>query len=162
MKRRNKPRRKSPAFSPLTDADRSEFEAMVLALYREDPTGQTMSPTKVRRTVAELSARPDKGDIILMRTLETIVGYAIVVYFWSNEYGGNIAHIDELYVRPGWRNMGIGSSCIEHVARMKGKGLKGVRLEVTPANRKAFAFYSRRGFKLEKNRHMFRELRRAR
>jgi ribosomal protein S18 acetylase RimI-like enzyme len=158
MRRTNKATSQSPRFSPLADADAPELESMVMALYREDPTGQKMSFRKIRQTVAQLTAHPDKGRITIVRVGDTVVGYVIVIYFWSNEYGGDVAHIDELYVRPPWRSKGIGARCLDHVAGMKGKKLRGVRLEVTPANQKAFAFYSRHGFKLAKNRHMFREL----
>ena len=158
MNVRSKPRRESLRFDPLVDSDVPDLEAMVLALYREDPTGQKMSLRKIRRTVAELCSRPDRGGITIMRVGKAIAGYALVIYFWSNEYGGNIAHVDELYVRPQWRSRGIGGTCIEHVAGTEGKKLKGIRLEVTPANERAFAFYSRHGFKPAKNRHMFRKL----
>ena len=152
------PKTDSVRFARLAAEDMPEFEKMGLSLYREDPTGQRMSRRKIRRTAAELSTHPDKGAITIMRLGGTIVGYAVVIYFWSNEYGGDIAHIDELYVRPQWRNRGVGASCIEQVTRAKGKKLKGIRLEVTPGNRRAFAFYSRHGFRPAKNRHMFREL----
>jgi ribosomal protein S18 acetylase RimI-like enzyme len=158
MNRRNEVRRAHLRFSPLTDADVPDIEAMVLALYREDPTGQKMSLRKIRRTVAELCSHPDRGSITIMHVGKIVAGYAVVIYFWSNEYGGNIAHIDELYVRPQWRSRGIGASFIEHVAKTKGKRLKSMRLEATPANERAFVFYSRHGFKLVQNRHMCREL----
>ena len=158
MTRRSKPGRTFVRFRPLADADVPEFEAMALALYREDPTGQRMTRRKVRRTIAELSSHPDKGAITIMRAGDDVVGYAVVIYFWSNEYGGNIAHVDELYVKPLWRSRGVGASYLEHVAGLKGKNLRGIRLEVTPANQRALAFYSRHGFKPAKNRQMMREL----
>lgn len=162
MNARAKPRRDSLRFGPMTDSDVPDLEAMVMALYREDPTGQKMTPRKIGRTVAELCSRPERGRITIMRVGDTVVGYALVIYFWSNEYGGNVAHVDELYVRPRWRGRGIGAACIEHAAGTGGKKLKGMRLEVTPANERAFAFYSRHGFKPAKNRHMFRRLSRPR
>lgn len=131
---------------------------MILALYREDPPGQRMSPRKIRHTITEFSSHPDKGSIMIMHVGDIIIGYAIIIYYWSNEYGGNIAHIDELYVKPSWRNKGIGSSYIKRVSKTKGMNFKGIHVETTPANRKALAFYSQQGFKKTKNRHMFRRL----
>jgi GNAT superfamily N-acetyltransferase len=93
-----------------------------------------------------------------MHVADTIVGYAILIYFWSNEYGGNIAHLDEFYVKPSWRKKGIGSSYLEHITKIRGMDLKGIHVEITPANRKALTFYSRHGFKKAVNRHMFRKL----
>jgi N-acetylglutamate synthase-like GNAT family acetyltransferase len=44
------------------------------------------------------------------------------------------------------------------IAHAKGADLKGLQVEITPANRKALAFYSRRGFRPIPNRHLFRSL----
>ena len=131
---------------------------MVLALYQEDPPGEAMSPQKIQRTVKELSLHPDKGAIIIIRVGDTIVGYAIVIYYWSNEYGGDIACVDELYVKPSWRNRGIGASCLTHMASAKAPDLKGLQVEITPANMRAFEFYSRQGFTPMANRHLFKKL----
>lgn len=135
-----------------------ELQKMVLALYREDPPGQHMSSRKIRHTITELSTHPDKGAITTMHVGDAIAGYAIIIYYWSNEYGGNIAHIDEFYVKPPWRNKGIGSSYLKHITQTKGMNLKGIHVETTPANQKALTFYSRHGFKQAENRHMFRKL----
>ncbi len=135
-----------------------ELRRMVLALYREDPPGQSMSLRKIRHTITELSAHPDKGAITMMHVGNVIIGYAIVIYYWSNEYGGNIAYIDELYVKPSWRNKGIGSSYLKQISKTKGTNFKGIHVETTPANQKASAFYMRHGFKQAKNRHLFRKL----
>jgi GNAT superfamily N-acetyltransferase len=93
-----------------------------------------------------------------MQIGDAIAGYAIVTYYWSNEYGGNIALIDEFYVKPSWRNKGIGSLYLEHIVKTKHMNLKGIHIETTPANQKALAFYLRHGFKLAKNRHIFRKI----
>jgi GNAT superfamily N-acetyltransferase len=154
----SRPRREIPEFRPLDDEEMPELQMMALALYREDPPGQRMSPRKIRHTITELSTHPDKGAITIMHVGDAIAGYAIIIYYWSNEYGGNIAHIDELYVKPSWRNRGIGSSYLKHINKTKGMNLKGIHVETTPANQKALAFYSRHGFKPAENCHMFRKL----
>jgi ribosomal protein S18 acetylase RimI-like enzyme len=117
-----------------------------------------MSRQKIERTVQELLLYPEKGTITMFSVNEVVVGYAIVIYYWSNEYGGNIASIDEFYVKPFWRRKGVGSSFLEYVTTMKNGDVKGVQLEVTPLNERAFAYYSRHGFAPTKNRHLFKKL----
>ena len=148
----------APHFRPFNDSDLPDLQQMILALYREDPPGQKMSRQKIRCTTQELFSHPDKGAITIIHVGETAVGYTIVVYYWSNEYGGDVACIDELYAKPSWRDRGIGSSCLDHIANANGTDLKGLQVEITPANRKALGFYSRRGFKPKANRHLFRRL----
>ena len=105
-----------PQFRLFCMDDLAELEQMILALYREDPPGEKMSLKKIRRTVQELLSHPEKGNINIFCVDDTVVGYAIVIYYWSNEYGGNIASIDEFYVKPLWRGKGIGTSFLELVA----------------------------------------------
>ncbi len=136
--------------------DLPELEQMVLVLYRKDAAAEAMSPRKIYRTVDELARHPEKGKIILFQAGEAVAGYAMLVYFWSNEYGGNIAIIDELYVKPAWRGQGIGSAFFSHLLAEEGDTLQGLLLEVTPANDRAYAFYTRLGFAPAKNRYLFR------
>jgi ribosomal protein S18 acetylase RimI-like enzyme len=131
---------------------------MIFALYREDEYGEVMSRQKIQRTVQELMRHPEKGTIIVFYLGETVAGYSIVIYYWSNEYGGNIAVIDELYIQPNWRGEGIGTCFLEYVVAAGGGSLKGLQLEVTPVNERAFAYYCQQGFELEKNRHLFKKL----
>ncbi|MDI6765038.1 MAG: hypothetical protein QME83_18710 [Thermodesulfobacteriota bacterium] len=51
------------------------------------------------------------------------------------------------------------SPCLEYIAHVKGIDLKGIQVETTPANKRAFAFYLRHGFKPMENRRLFRNLR---
>ncbi len=148
----------STQFRTFSNDDLHEIEAMILALYQEDPPGQEMSCRKIRRTVKELVLHPDKGTITLICVGDAVVGYAIVIYYWSNEYGGDIASIDEFYVKPAWRGKGIGTSFLEHFGAANNGALRGLQVEVTPANTKSFAYYSRHGFTPMMNRHLFRKL----
>jgi GNAT superfamily N-acetyltransferase len=151
----------APHVRACSDEDLPELEAMVLALYGEDPPGEEMSRAKVQRTARELALHPDKGSVSVLCVGGAIVGYALVIHYWSNEYGGDIASIDELYVKPVWRDRGIGAALLEHLAagaaRTAGT-LRGLQVEVTPANTKALAFYSRHGFAPAANWRLFKKL----
>ena len=150
------PRASSISFRPFATRYRHAFAGLVLALYREDPPGHRMTADKIRDTIRELARRPAKGGITLMFDGDTVIGYAIVVYFWSNEYGGDIACLDELYVRPEWRSRGVGARYIRWLANETGRTFKGVKLETTPRNERARRFYARCGFRPVRNIHLLR------
>ena len=85
--------------------------AMCLALNAEDP-GQPVQAEQVHRTLQRLRAEPTRGRALVAELAELaelaeprgeLVGYALLVSFWSNEYGGELCTIDELYVRPAQR-----------------------------------------------------------
>jgi len=53
---------------------------------------------RVPETIRFLLAHPNHGRIILMFDDQNVAGYSIIIQHWSNEYGGTILLIDELYV----------------------------------------------------------------
>lgn len=147
-----------PRFTAFLVDDLPELESMALDLHAEDVGSEAMSVEKVHRTVRELTSRPDKGRILLFRVAGEAVGYAIVIHFWSNEYGGDILDIDELFVKPAWRGRGIGAAFIRHLIDRAGASVVGLQLEVSPANTRAAGFYGREGFAPAPNRTLFRRL----
>jgi GNAT superfamily N-acetyltransferase len=152
------PNRERLRVERLNQDDLGAFISMVLELYREDPTGRRMSVRKIQRTVSELDSHPDKGAVLVFRSGQEIIGYAIVIHFWSNEHGGNIACIDEMYISPAWRGKGVGSLCLEKIARTEKMKFKGMVVETTRANQGAMTFYAKQGFLPSKNRHWLRKL----
>lgn len=142
----------------IDDRDREAMVAMALAFYEEDPGLVTMTAEKVERTVQRLVQSPERGQLWFCRAGETIVGYAILIHFWSNEYGGEILHLDELYVQPAWRGQGAATAFLQFLAEVPQAGVVGVQIEVTPSNQKVLGFYQRLGFPLCQNTHLFRRL----
>jgi ribosomal protein S18 acetylase RimI-like enzyme len=130
-----------------------------MSLSVEDPGGLPMTPEKVRLTIAELLAHPDKGQIMLFEAAAgEVVGYAILINFWSNEFGGNITTIDELYVKAAWRSQGIGSDFIRFLEKTRLAGAVALQLEVLPENIRAQRLYQKLGFEKNSNQSMVKHL----
>ena len=90
-----------------------------------------------------LNAKQVKGYII--ETDGKISGYALTVNYPSQEFGGNVLWIDELFVLPEFRNRGIARSFFEFAEGLSEK--IALRLEVEPDNEKAVKLYKSLGFK---------------
>lgn len=132
-----------------TPADDDAIVEMCLALNAEDP-GEPVAETQIRRTLAELRAQPVRGKAVVADDDGHVVGYALLIAFWSNEYGGEICIIDELYVRPTHRGAGLGTALfhrVEHDRSLWHGTPVALELEVTPKNARARAFYERLGFR---------------
>ena len=127
---------------------------MCLALYTEDPSPMAVSEESISETLLKLRSEPNRGRAVVLDVEGAIGGYALLISFWSNELGGEIIVIDELYVRPSFRKRGHARELLTNLRRRqtlwRGRAVA-LELEVTPQNKRAAAFYERVGFQLAKN-----------
>ena len=123
-------------------------------LYREDPEGEPLDDSKIRSTIHHCLCYPDKLRLVTLLWEGRPVGYALLVFYWSNERGGDVLHLDELYILPAYRKMGIASALLDHLAEWD--EIVGIQLETTPSNQEARDFYLRRGFQPDANLHLLR------
>lgn len=122
---------------------------LCLALYREDPGPISVTPDQVRHTLATFRREPWRGRAAALELDGAVQGFALLVSFWSNELGGEVCEVDELYVAPTQRGRGHGTALFDAVER---GGLwpsppAALALGVTPDNARARALYERLGFK---------------
>jgi ribosomal protein S18 acetylase RimI-like enzyme len=85
----------------------------------------------------------------------TPIGYLVLTIGYSLERGGRDAFIDELYVRPQWRGVGLGTLAVataEVAARRL--GVRAVHLEVDTSNERARRLYERIGFAVRQRYHL--------
>jgi diamine N-acetyltransferase len=74
------------------------------------------------------------------------VGYVVLSFDFSLEYGGKNAWIDELFIRPELRGKGIGSKALDFAVQVAREcGAKVLHLEVNRGN-PAIHLYRRHGF----------------
>lgn len=121
---------------------------MCLALFTEDP-GEPVSQDHIRRTLDAFRAEPARGRAVVLEAGGQVVGYALLAAFWSNEYGGEICTVDELYVTPSHRGRGLGTRLFAAILDDRAlwpRPPAALALEVTPDNQRARALYERLGF----------------
>lgn len=133
-------------FRPALPADLPFLEAAVAAFYFECSSHSARAHASLELTWQEFQHYPDKGKIIVMQSPAGLVGYAIIVNFWSNEYGGNILNIDELYLIPPARNQGIATLFIGWLISSAGPNDVAMSLQTKAGNSRAAALYERLGF----------------
>jgi ribosomal protein S18 acetylase RimI-like enzyme len=122
---------------------------MCLALNQEDAGQEKVASEQVRRTLASLRAQPMRGTAVVLEVEGGLRGYGLLISFWSNELGGELCCIDELFVTPAMRGQGHASALIEALARGDGPwpgDAVALELEVTSSNQRALALYRRLGF----------------
>src|SRR5438045_1019980 len=90
---------------------------MSLALYREDPAEKPIYAEQIHRTLVTLREETWRGRVVVLEVEGRIGGYSILVSFWSNELGGEVCVVDELYLRPELRSRGLGSTLFDELER---------------------------------------------
>ena len=117
-----------------------------------------MTAEKIQQTISYLSRHEDQGRIIVFYVGQLVVGYAIVIFYWSNEYGGHLLNVDELYVKEAFRGRGVATHFLEYVSAGGCGMVCRLQLEVTPTNERAAAFYQRLGFVQARNMTLVKEV----
>lgn len=133
-------------YRPYHPEDEQILIPLVLDLYRDDISGKPMTEQKIRNTIAMLTAKPDLGTILIIENGDVAVGYAILINFWSNEYGGIMLNIDELYIAPPHRSKGFSTAFIRYLTETRFNNAVALQLEVSPKNHSARRLYDSLGF----------------
>ncbi len=145
-------------FRPYQISDFEDLENMIFDLYADDKatTVGSMSSENVKKTIDRWTQSPSELDIVMFTIEAEIVGYALLTWFWSNEFGGRMLMIDELLVKEAFRKQGIASRFFDHLFSEKRYDEVGYLLEVGTEKKKTAAFYEKMGFQSFKTKHLFR------
>lgn len=123
---------------------------LCLELDAEDPGPVPISAANMRRTLRALRSKPLRGRVLVLELEGEVCGYALVTSVWSNELGGLIDVIDELYVGPERRGQRHATRLIRALAGRVGplaSKAVALTLEVRQDNRRARRLYRRLGFR---------------
>ncbi|MBW4510660.1 MAG: GNAT family N-acetyltransferase [Scytonematopsis contorta HA4267-MV1] len=143
-------------FRLYTSSDYPVLEAMIFGLY-DDMKGEPMSAAKIANTVKKLTESQNRGCIYIFENQDDITGYAILIYFWSNEYGGEILNIDELFIKKEYRRQGIAREFFQFLENEFKNKVVAFALETTQENHTAYKFYRQSGFEEYRNTVLFKQ-----
>ncbi len=119
---------------------------MMNALYDSGGPDEHAAREGFSVTIARLLAEPDRGRIVLFMQDGGLGGYAILIPYWSNEFGGTIVFVDELFVDAPFRGQGIATAFFAFLADARPFDAVALALEVAPGNARARALYEHIGF----------------
>jgi ribosomal protein S18 acetylase RimI-like enzyme len=142
---------------PATVADLEKIAAMRRQLYEKCPS--IIDEPRDRHTMLQLMEQPELGAAWLIIVDGKTVGYALVTFCYSIEFGGRFALLDELWISPESRGHRIGTEAIKLIEEILGfQKITALRLEVEHTNSGAQRFYGRNNFQLHDRRLMTRWL----
>jgi ribosomal protein S18 acetylase RimI-like enzyme len=140
-------------------ADEQDFDRIVEMnerLNAEDPSeSMPFDRTMMQRTLGEILVNPLRGAVAVLESAGRRCGYGLLISFWSNEFGGEICAVDELYVEPEFRGRGLATQLIQIVANggssIWPRRIAMITVEAYRTNPRAKALYERLGFETSPN-----------
>ena len=129
-------------------ADDYSIVELCLRLYDEDPGPLPVTPENMHATLAALRRDPHRGRAVVLELQGQVSGYALLIAFWSNELGGDVCEVDELFVAPDHRNQGHGTALFAAITQgnLWPAPIAAIALGTTPDNAIARRLYERLGF----------------
>ena len=129
---------------PFRSDEKELYFTLTREFYASPATDHPIPDTHRENAWQELRRPGGLLEACLLERQGEAAGYALLIRSFSQEAGGPILWIDELYVRPAFRGQGLGRELFAWLAQRR--ELAGLRLEVEPDNFRAASLYRRLGF----------------
>jgi len=131
-------------FEAATIATLDALLALARAFHAEE--GRALSQAGVGALAAVAGGEP-LARCWLIRRAGRAIGYVVLSLGFSIEHGGRDGFIDDLYLVPAARGIGLGRALLAFaVAEAERLGIRMLHLEVEPGNDRAYDLYRRNGF----------------
>lgn len=137
-------------------SDHDELVELMLAFSLE--VGAPLSREHISAALVPLLQQSALGEVLVAQEA-VLIGYLVLSWGWGIESGGREALIDEVFVAPGARAIGIASKLVsEALNEARARGTKAVFLETEDQNPRSRTLYERLGFEVEPSVWMRRKL----
>ena len=132
-------------FSAMIPEDEAIYLQLADAYYHYEAVLHHVPQCHLKRTFeAAVSGNPFVSCWMMERDGE-IAGYALLAHTWSQESGGEVVWVEELYVLPQFRGQGIGKSFFSFLHKTYPDASR-FRLEIEPDNTRAAQLYQKMGY----------------
>jgi ribosomal protein S18 acetylase RimI-like enzyme len=126
-------------------ADLDRLIPLVAAFHSEMDIVQ--DDTTRRAALHPLLEGSPHGAAYLIGPGRAPIGYVVITFGWSVEFGGLDGFVDEIFIRPTVRGRGIASEVLLALPRaLAGAGLRALHLEVDRDDTAAQRLYAKTGF----------------
>jgi GNAT superfamily N-acetyltransferase len=102
---------------------------------------------RIRSGLKKFLDDESKGHVWTVYDKDNLIGYFIVILVFSLEYNGEIAIIDEMYIKESHRNRGYGKAILGVIEDFgRERDIRMIALEIEKHNVNAQVFFQIKGF----------------
>lgn len=126
--------------------DREIYLQLAQEFYQTNAVLHSIPVSHMEHTFEELMRSNEYAEAYIFEVDDEIAGYALLAKTYSQEAGGRIIWIEELYVRDQYRSKGLGKQFFEYLDNHMAEDTARVRIEVEKTNDGAISLYKKIGY----------------
>ena len=131
-------------FRKIRREDAAAYIEMATDFYNSPAVLHSIPQNYIENTVKAVLSGTPFADVYMFEENNTVVGYGLLAYTYSQEAGGTVCWLEEIYVRPAARGRGVGGAFLDYICGEVPAAR--FRLEVEPENLRVKSLYARHGF----------------
>ena len=131
----------------ITKNDKQEFFTLLDEFYHSTAVLHPVPKSHYDSIYQELITDSPYAVAYFIKDEGKIAGFAQLSFTFSTEAGGLVLWVEELYIRPQFRDKGLGRAFFQFLETEYGDKMARFRLEIEPDNHRAEKRYERMGFK---------------
>ena len=141
----------------VTPQDKEMYLSLTEEFYQSDAVSHNIPLENRLNTWDEIMRSDEYADCYFVIKDGDVAGYMLLAYTFSQEAGGKTAWIEEIYILPEFRSMGLGNELFDFIKAEIEPDCARLRLEVEADNIRAKKLYKSLGFKQLEYEQMIRE-----
>ena len=141
----------------ITEKDRDQYIEIAEEFYHSKAVLHPIPHSYIERTADEALRSGAYAEIYLLDWEGETAGYGLTARTFSQEAGGIVIWIEELYIREAYRSRGLGREFFSYIEEKNRGKIKRIRLEVEEDNTRAISLYERLGYEVLGYNQMIKE-----
>lgn len=132
----------------MTENDKELYITMAEEFYNSDAVLHPIPRDYFEKTANEALRSDEYAEIYLLEYEGETAGYGLTARTFSQEAGGQVLWIEELYIRKEFRSKGLGREFFSSLEDKNRGEIVRLRLEVEADNTRAISLYERLGYEV--------------
>ncbi len=131
---------------PMIEADSSSVLELMTVFYNSPAVYQKADERILKKDIADCVGEMPFVEGFVFEENANLLGYAMVAKSYSTEYAGMCVWLEDLYLAPEARGLGIAKKFFEFVEKFYAGQAVRFRLEVVKNNTNAIELYKKCGY----------------
>lgn len=141
----------------MTEKDRELYIKMAEEFYSSDAVLHPIPHENFEKTADEAMRSDAYCEIYLLECDGKAAGYGLTARTFSQEAGGQVLWVEEIYIREDFRSRGLGREFFSYLEENNKEKITRFRLEVEEENARAIFLYKRLGYDLLNYKQMVKD-----